>query len=82
MASGTASKRNGGMSWLLGICGTLLTALAVGSFALLWSMSADVSAIAASVSAIGERVDRQDVRWTRNYDNLDNRLRDVELGER
>jgi len=82
MASGTPSKRNGAMAWLLGICGTLLTALAVGSFALLWSMSADVSAIAASVSAIGERVDRQDTRWTRAYDDLDDRLRDVELGER
>ena len=82
MANGTHSKRNGGMSWLLGICGTLLTGLAVGSFALLWSMSADVSAIAASVSAIGERVDRQDVRWTSRYDTLDSRLRDVERGPR
>ena len=78
----TPSKRNGGLAWLLGICGSLLTALAVGSFALLWSMSADVSAIAASMSAMGERVDRQDARWTSAYDRLDTRLRDVERGER
>ncbi len=78
----TPSKRNGAMSWLLGICGTLLTALAIASFSLLWSMSVDVSAIAASVTSMGEQVNRQDARFTRAYDHLDSRLRDVELGER
>ena len=82
MAGDTASKRNGAMTWLLGICGTLLTALAVGSFALLWAMSSDVSAIAVLVTSIGERVNRQDTRWTSRFDTLDSRLRDVELGER
>ena len=76
----TPSKRNGGLAWLLGISGSLLTALAGWSFVLLWGMSQDVSVIAASVSAMGERVDRQDARWTSAYDQLDNRLRDVELG--
>ena len=78
MANDTPSKRNGAMAWLLGICGTLLTALAIASFSLLWSMSVDVSAIAASVTSIGERVNRQDARFTRAYDIFDSRLRDVE----
>lgn len=65
--------------WLLGICGTLLTGLATGSFALLWLMSQDVSSIAASVEAMGGRVDRLDVRWSQAYDRLDERIRDVEL---
>ncbi len=80
--SDTPSKRNGGMSWLLGISGTMFTALAIGSFALLWSMSQDVSAIAASMQAVSQRVDRMDARWTTAYDTLDDRLRDVEIGER
>jgi len=83
MASGTNSKRNGTiLRWLLGLCGTALTGLAGASFTLLWVMSNDVSAIATSVQAIGERVDRQDVRWSRAFDNLDGRLRDMEFGER
>ncbi len=80
--SGTPSRRNGGAVWLLRICGTLLTSLATASFLLLWSMSRDVSAIATSVQAIGQRVDRQDARWTSAYDRLDTRLRDVERGGR
>ena len=80
--NGTASKRNGGMAWLLSISGTLFTALAIGSFGLLWSMSTDVSTIAASMQAMSQRVDRMDSRWTTAYDNLDGRLRDVELGDR
>ena len=78
----TASKRNGGMAWLLGICGTLFTALAIGSFGLLWGVSNDVSAIAASMVAMDQRMDRSDARWTRQFDNLDGRLHDVEFGER
>ena len=81
MASDTASKRNG-KNWLLAVLGTLFTGLAVASFTLLLSMSGDVASIAASMDAMSERVNRQDVRWTRAYDNLDSRLRDVELGER
>lgn len=75
-------KRNGAMTWLLGICGTVFTGLALASFGLLVSMSGDVSSIAASMEAMSDRADRSDVRWTRAYDNLDNRLRDVEIGER
>lgn len=82
MASGTPSKRNGALSWLLGISGTLFTGLAIGSFALLWSMSQDVSSIAASMQALSQRVDRMDSRWTTAYDGLDGRLRNVERGER
>ena len=77
----TTPKRNG-KNWLLGICGTLFTALAIGSFGLLWGVSNDVSTIAASMQAMSNRVDRMDSRWTTAYDNLDVRLRDVELGER
>ena len=77
MASDTASKRNGG-NWLLAVLGTLFTGLAVASFTLLLSMAS----IATSMDAMSERVNRQDVRWTRAYDNLDSRLRDVEPGER
>ena len=80
--NGTASKRNGGMAWLLGISGTLFTALAMGSFALLWGVSNDVSSIAASMDAMDKRMGRSDARWTRKYDNLDGRLRNVELGDR
>ena len=80
--NGTPSKRNGGMSWLLGISGTMFTALAIGSFTLLWTMSGDVSSIAASMQAMSQRVDRMDARYTTAYDNLDSRLRDVEIGER
>lgn len=83
MASDTASKRNGTLiSWLLGILGTLLTSSALGSSAMLWSMSTDVSSIVTSVQEIGERVDRQDARWARAYDQIDDRLRDVERGDR
>ena len=81
MASDTASKHNG-KNWLLGLSGTLFTGLAIASFGLLVSMSGDVASIAASMDAMGERVNRQDVRFTRAYDDLDSRLRDVELGER
>ncbi len=70
------------MAWLLGICGTLFTALAIGSFGLLWGVSNDVSAIAASMVAMDQRMDRSDARWTRQFDNLDGRLHDVEFGER
>ena len=81
MASGTASKRNG-RNWLLGLSGTLFTGLAIASFTLLLGMATDVASIAASMDAMSDRADRQDVRFTRAYDNLDSRLRDVELGER
>ena len=74
-------KRNG-KTWLLGISASLFTALAVGSFGLLWTMSSDVSAIAASMQAMSDRADRSDTRWTRAYDQLDSRLRDMEFGER
>ena len=77
-----SSKRNGGMAWLLGICGTLFTALAIGSFTLLWGVSNDVSTIAASMDAMDQRMGRSDARWTREFDDLDSRLRDVEFGER
>ena len=82
MASDTASKRNGAVTWLLGISGALFTGLAVASFTLLLSMSGDVASIAASMDAMSERANRQDARFTRAYDHLDSRLRDVELGER
>ncbi len=78
----TASKRNGGMAWLLGISGTLFTALAIGSFGLLWGVSNDVSAIAASMVAMDKRMDRSDARWTSAFDQIDGRLRDVEWSER
>ena len=81
MASGTASKRNG-RNWLLGLSGTLFTGLAIASFTLLLGMATDVASIAASMDAMSDRADRQDVRFTRAYDNLDSRLRDVELGDR
>ncbi len=77
----TTSKRNG-KNWLLGVTASLFTALAVGSFGLLWTMSGDVSAIAASMQAMTDRADRSDARWTRAYDQLDDRLRDMEFGER
>ena len=80
MANVTPSKRNGGLAWLLGICGSLLTGVALATFGLLWSMSADVSAIAATMSALSKQVDRQDARWTKAYDQLNGRLRDVERG--
>ncbi len=73
---------NGTGKWLLGICAFLVTAAVTGSFGVQWTMSKDVSAIAASMSALSERVDRMDSRWTVAYDNLDGRLRDVEIGER
>lgn len=82
MASDMTSKRNGAVAWLLRILGILFTGLAIGSFALLWSMSQDVSSIAASMSALSQRVDRMDSRWTTAYDGLDDRLRDVERGPR
>ncbi|MEE8362111.1 MAG: hypothetical protein V3R71_08130 [Gemmatimonadales bacterium] len=75
-------KINGAMTWVLSICGTLVTASAMGSTAMLWNVTNDVSAIKASMATIDERVDRQDTRWTRVYDQLDSRLRDVELGDR
>lgn len=75
------SKRNG-TTWLLGISGTLLVAIAAASFALLLNMSRDVAAIAVAVKDIGQRVDRMDVRHTKAYNGLDLRLRDVEMGER
>ncbi len=81
MASGTVSKRNG-RNWLLAASGTLFTGLALTSFGLLVSMSGDVASIAASMDAMSDRADRSDVRFTRAFDQLDLRLRDVELGER
>ncbi len=39
-------------------------------------------ALSEQVRTLGERVDRQDSRWTSAYDRFDSRLRDVELGER
>ncbi len=75
------SKRNG-KTWLLGVSASLFTALAIGSFGLLWTMSGDVSAIAASMEAMSDRVDRQDTRWTRAFYQFDSRLRDMEFGER
>ncbi len=84
----TTSKRNG-RSWLLGISASLFTALAMGSFGLLVSLTGDVSTIAASMEALIQREDRQDARWTKAYDELDDqygqldgRLRDMEFGER
>ncbi len=77
----TSSNRNG-RSWLLGISASLFTALAIGSFGLLWTMSGDVSAIAASMQAMSDRADRSDVRWTKAFDGIDSRLRNVEFGER
>ncbi len=68
------------MKTLIGIGATLFTALAIGSFTLLWGVSADVSSIAASMQAMTKRVDRMDSRWTAAQDQLDSRLRDVEQG--
>ncbi len=68
------------MKTLIGIGTTLFTALAIGSFTLLWGVSSDVSSIAASMQAMTERVDRMDSRWTAAQDQLDSRLRDVEQG--
>ena len=82
MATGTLSKRNGVLSWLLGISGTLFTGLAIGSFWLLWQVSGDVATIAASMQAMSQRVDRMDSRWSTRYDRLNGRLRDVERGPR
>ena len=69
---------NGTGKWLLGICALLVTAAVTGSFGVQWTMSKDVSAIAASMSAMGERVDRMDTRLTRDFYSLDGRLRAVE----
>jgi len=82
MAQDIVSKRNGFIAALLGLCGTLLTAVAIASFSLLWSMSSNVAAINVSVENIGEQVTRMEVRHTRAYNGLDRRLRDVELGDR
>ena len=82
MANDTVFKSNGAMTWLLGICATLLTGIAAGSFTLLLYVSQDVAALVTSVQSISQRVDRQDARWTSRFDTLDSRLRDVELGER
>lgn len=78
----TVPKRNGAITWLLGICGTLLTGFAAGSFTLLLYVSQDVASLVTSVAAMDERADRSDARWTKAYDDLDSRLRNVEFGER
>lgn len=70
---------NGARKWLFGICTLLVTAAATGSFGVQWTMSKDVAAIAASMEAMGERVDRLDTRLTRDFYSLDGRLRAVEL---
>ncbi len=82
MTGNTTNTNGRAVAWLLGISGTLITALATGSFMLLWTMSNDVSSIAASMGALDTRVDRMDARNATAYDNLDSRLRDVERAER
>lgn len=69
---------NGTGKWLLGICAALVTLAVTGSFGVQWTMSKDVSAIAASMQATIHRVDRLDTRLTQDYHGLESRLRAVE----
>lgn len=71
-----------GKTWLLGICGVLITGSFGSGFNLLWSVSRDVSAIKVAVKENGARLSRIEVRYAKAIDQMDVRLRDVEMGER
>ena len=63
-----------------GICGVLITGATGIGFDLLLSVSRDVSAIAVSVKENGARLSRIEMRYTKAFDHLDARLRDLEMG--
>ncbi len=75
-------KINGAMTWVLSICGALVTASAMGMTGLVYSVSIDVAKIEESVASISKRVDRQDTRNTKDHDEFYSRLRGVERGDR
>ncbi len=75
-------KINGAMPWLLSVFGALVTAGVLGGNAMLWNVTTDVSSIKTTLVGISERVDRQDSRNAKEHDVFDERLRDVELGDR
>ena len=73
------AKLNGKI-WLLGICGVLITGASTAGTGLLLSVARDVSAIAVAVKENGARLSRIEIRYVKSYDQLDARVRGLEMG--
>ncbi len=47
-----------------------------------WVATGQLASLETGQAALTRQVDRMDARWTKAFDHLDSRLRDVEFGER
>ncbi len=73
------TKLNGKI-WLLGICGVLITGASTAGTGLLLSVARDVSVIAVGVKENGARLSRIELRYLMVHNQLDARIRNLEMG--
>jgi len=61
---------------------TVFAAILVAGVGAAWVATGQLASLETGQAALVRQVDRMEARWTAAYDQLDSRLRDVEIGER
>ena len=61
---------------------TVFALIFVAGVGAAWVATGQLASLETGQAALTRQVERMDARWITGYDRLDNRLRDIELGER